>query len=524
MLRKIHAWLTIFIALSLLLLLGVPSWGAQKDLTYRIYQSGNYREIEVRTALVSYVFSEEKGTLQSVFLTFSPYGSKSSELVPGTKTDPDDLERQYVANTTFPFTLLVDGAEVDCVLSTPIQAYEDEVIVEFKGEAGGIGFIKRFTIRNDPYYTVDMELVIDNLDSKDSSSTLHMILADHMPSKNTPDLVYLFDDAPAEALFAPNSYASFDGLGLMDKQTVFFLQPVDSTEVVPFSERTPAGSQRFGVSLPLTQGITNYSFSLYGGRRRFLLMESAGLGKLDSPGTMARMMVPVIQFLNFLYRHTGNYAWAIILFTVVTRVILFPLMRKQYHSMAKMQKLQPKLKKIQARFKDDRQLLQRKMMQLYKQEGVNPMGGCLPMFVQLPILILLWKAILYSAEQIHLSPGFLWIPDLSLRDPYFILVGITTLLMILQQRMMAPMTASSAGGSQKYMGYIFPIFMAIFLYSFPAGLWLYYLLTTLFQVGQQYFVNWEMAKAKTITSMSAAPAEGILDDGETDDGEDQSAD
>ncbi|MCK4410988.1 YidC/Oxa1 family membrane protein insertase, partial [Candidatus Bipolaricaulota bacterium] len=80
------------------------------------------------------------------------------------------------------------------------------------------------------------------------------------------------------------------------------------------------------------------------------------------------------------------------------------------------------------------------------------------------------------------------------------------------------------GGSQKYMGYIFPIFMAVFLYSFPAGLWLYYLLTTLFQVGQQYFVNWEMAKEGTITSMSAAPAEGILDDGETDDGEDQSAD
>lgn len=521
--RKIRTWLTIFITLSLFLLVGVPSWGVQTDLTYSIYQSGEYKEIEVRTALASYVFSEEKGTLQSVFLTFSPYGSKSSELVPGTKTDPDDLDRQYVANTTFPFTVLMNGTEADCVLSTPIQAYADEVIVEFKGRAGGVDFTKRFTIRNEPYYTVDMELVIDNPDGENLSSTLLMILADHTPTKNSPALVYLFDDAPTEALLVPNSYTSFDGLGLMDKQTVFFFMPVGLTEAAPFSERTPAGSQRFGVSLPLTRGTTHYSFSLYGGRRRFLLMEDAGLGKLDSPGNMARMMVPVIQFLNFLYRHTGNYAWAIILFTILTRVILFPLMRKQYHSMAKMQKLQPKLKRIQERFKDDRQLLQRKMMQLYKQEEVNPMGGCLPMFVQLPILILLWKAILYSAEQIHLSPGFLWVPDLSLRDPYFILVGITTLLMILQQRMMTPMTASNTSGSQKYMGYIFPIFMAVFLYSFPAGLWLYYLLTTLSQVGQQYFVNWEMAKAKTITSMSA-PAEAILDDGETDDGEDQGTD
>jgi len=121
-------------------------------------------------------------------------------------------------------------------------------------------------------------------------------------------------------------------------------------------------------------------------------------------------MIPVIQFLGMLYRATGNYGWAIILFTILTRVVLFPLMRKQYHSMAKMQKIQPKLKRIQERFKDDRQLMQQKMMELYRKEGVNPMGGCLPMLVQLPILILIWRAILHSGELIHLSPGFLWVP------------------------------------------------------------------------------------------------------------------
>jgi YidC/Oxa1 family membrane protein insertase len=199
-------------------------------------------------------------------------------------------------------------------------------------------------------------------------------------------------------------------------------------------------------------------------------------------------------------------------------------MRKQYHSMAKMQKLQPKMKRIQERFKDDKQLMQQKLMELYKREGVNPMGGCLPMFIQLPILILLWKAILYSGEQIHLSPGFLWLSDLSLRDPYFILVILTTLVMILQQKLMTPMTTGDGGGSQKYMGYIFPIFMAVFLYNFPAGLWLYYLLTTLLQVGQQYFVNWELAQAEggavTVPARSPAPAE----DDQEDDGDGQEGD
>jgi len=106
--------------------------------------------------------------------------------------------------------------------------------------------------------------------------------------------------------------------------------------------------------------------------------------------------------------------------------------------------------------------------------------------------------VLYSAELIHLSPGFLWIPDLSLHDPYFILVVLTTAIMVLQQYLMSPMTASGGAdqpATAKYMGYLFPLMMAFLLWRFPAGLWLYYLLTTAAQVGQQAFVNWEMRRA-----------------------------
>ena len=205
-------------------------------------------------------------------------------------------------------------------------------------------------------------------------------------------------------------------------------------------------------------------------------------------------MIPVIQFLNMLYRATGNYGWAIILFTLLTRIVLFPLMRKQYHSMAKMQKVQPKMKRVQERFKDDKKLQQQKVMELYRKEGVNPMSGCLPLLVQLPILILIWRAILYSAELIHVSPGFLWIPDLSMHDPFFILVILTTGIMLVQQWLMTPRLGEAAG-SQKYFGYVFPLIMAVLLWRFPAGLWLYYLLTTGAQVVQQAIVNRETANA-----------------------------
>lgn len=513
---------TLLLAIMALLTVVGPIWGAERQLTYQVTQREDHREIEVTTALASYVFSEDRGSLKSVFLHFASYGSKVIELVPGTKTDHATLERQYVANTRFPFVFDIEGLESSFVLSEPLQPSPEELVVEFRGTVGDLAVTKRFMIHNDPYYTIDVEIAIDNPSEEERS--LPLSLGDYIPKEKGPSLVYQFDDVSSSDLLAEGSYASFDGLGLMDKKTVFFLKTDSTPGVSPFVERTAAGNRHFGVTLSASaSGMTSYSFSLYSGRRRFLLMDAVGLGKLDAPGNGARMMIPVIQFLQMLYRATGNYGWAIILLTLLLRVVLFPLMRKQYHSMAKMQKLTPKMQQIRQRFKDDRQLQQQKLMELYKKEGVNPMGGCLPMVIQLPILVLLWKAILYSAEQIHLSPGFLWLSDLSLRDPYFILVILTTAVMILQSKMMTPMTAGDGGGSQKYMGYIFPIFMAFFLYNFPAGLWLYYFLTTILQVGQQYFVNWEMARAEEGAPMVSASTDALGED-QQDNGDRQEGD
>jgi YidC/Oxa1 family membrane protein insertase len=501
------------------ILLGVPllvlivAWGAvwasQKELTYQITERNGYKEIEVRTALASYVFSEDGGALKSLFLHFAPWGSALVELVPGTRTDPDGWERQYVADTHFPFAIDTEQTRDQGVtaeeaipgepstwiyeLSEPQEVSSDELVVTFRGNLENLSVVKQFTIRNDPYYTIDVTIEVEN--ASETPMELWMTLGDYLPKEKGPSLVFQFDGESGESVLAPGSYASFDGLGLMDKASVFFLKSRSAADVAPFKERTPAGNWHFGVKISSEQGSPKVAFSLYGGRRRYLLMEPVGLGTLDNPGAGARMMIPLIQFLELLYRYTGNYGWAIILFTLLTRIVLFPLMRKQFHSMAKMQRLQPSLKKIQERFKGDRQLMQQKLMELYRKEGINPLSGCFPLLLQFPILILLWKAILYSGEQIHLSPGFLWLPDLSLQDPYYILIIVTTLLMILQQWLMTPTPGGESGGNQKLFGYLMPIVLAVFLYRFPAGLWLYYFLTTIFQVGQQAFVNWELARA-----------------------------
>jgi YidC/Oxa1 family membrane protein insertase len=484
-------------------LVSVACFAGPKDMSYRIVKEGDYEQVIVSTGLSSYTFSEDGGTLKSAFLSFAPYGSSVAELVPGTKTDSDSLERQYLSNVNFPFTTIAESDQpFTYTLIGVNQVSPEELVIEFQGTADSLAVHKKFTVYNNPYYTIDLQVNVEN--SSEQPVPIKMTVGDYTPTEKGPSLVYQFDGKAASDLLAPESYSSFDGVGLMDKTTVFFLKTGSNIGVTPFMTRQQSGNKRFGAELTAKPGTTSYFFSLYGGRRQYLLMENSGLGTLDDPGTAARLIIPVVQFLNLLYRYTGNYGWAILLFTLITRVVLFPLMRRQYHSMAKMQKLQPKMKKIQERFKDDRQIMQQKLMEMYKKEGVNPMGGCLPLFIQLPILILLWKAILYCSPFIRLSPGFLWIPDLSMRDPYFILVILTTIVMILQQKMMTPMTAGDAKGSQKYMGYIMPIFMAVFLYNFPAGLWFYYFLTTIFQVVQQYFVNWEMAKAEATSGGTGA--------------------
>ena len=489
--RKRYGWVWI---VALLLSCSLSTLSAEPEVTYewRAEREG-YRELMVATPLANYLFSENGGVLTSVLLTFAPYGSKVAELVTGTTSDASSLARRYTVDAEFPFAMGGAGTEGTYTIDEPTYTGDGSLLVTIRGELDAYRVEKRFEIHPEALFTIPVE--IDVTSREDLPGTIAMTFGNYVPSASDRELTYLFDDEAGTVQLAEGSYFMFSGLGLIDKQVVFFLQPLEGTNALPFVESTASGSRRFGVKLEATGGTTTFRFSVYAGRRRNLLLEDAGLGTLDQPGIGARAMVVVIKFIDLLYRYTGNYGWAIILFTLLTRIVLFPLMRKQYHSMAKMQRIQPRLKRIQERYKDNKQEMQQKVLEIYRKEGVNPMGGCLPMIIQLPIIFIIWRAMLYASEAIHLSPGFLWIPDLSQHDPYFILVIITTLVMMVQQRFMTPMTQSEGPGFQKYMGYIFPLFMAFFLWRFPAGLWLYYLLTTVSQVGQQWFVNWEMARA-----------------------------
>ena len=199
---------------------------------------------------------------------------------------------------------------------------------------------------------------------------------------------------------------------------------------------------------------------------------------------------PLHFLLTFFQSLVINWGLAIILITLVVKLLLYKLTKTQYVSMAKMRLLQPKLTQLKERYGDDKQQMSKAMMELYKTEKVNPLGGCLPILLQMPIFIALYWVLLESVELRH-APFFLWIDDLSSKDPFFILPILMGISMFLMQKM-SPTTITDPT-QQKVMQFMPVIFTAFFL-LFPAGLVLYWLVSNLISIAQQWWINKNIAK------------------------------
>ena len=201
-------------------------------------------------------------------------------------------------------------------------------------------------------------------------------------------------------------------------------------------------------------------------------------------GVLAFLSAPLFWVLERAYRLVQNWGIAIILVTLLIKLLFYPLTEASGKSMAKMRKLQPRLKAIQDRYKDDKQAQSQAMMELYKTKKVNPMAGCLPMLIQIPFFIAFYWVLLESVE-IRQAPFFLWIQDLSSRDPYFVLPLIMGLGMFFQQKLNpAPPDPMQA----KIMTAMPIMFTAMFAF-FPSGLVLYWLTNSLLSIAQQWKIN-----------------------------------
>jgi YidC/Oxa1 family membrane protein insertase len=193
---------------------------------------------------------------------------------------------------------------------------------------------------------------------------------------------------------------------------------------------------------------------------------------------------PLFMVLTFFYGFTKNYGISIILLTVLIKILFWPLTHKSYSSMKSMQKLQPEMQKLREKYKNDKERLNKEMMSLYKTHSVNPLGGCLPMIVQIPVFFALYKVLLDSIALRH-APFAFWLTDLSAKDPYYItpiLMGVT---MFVQQKM----TPSTADPMQAKIFMMMPIIFTFMFLNFPSGLVIYWLVNNLLTILQQYFIH-----------------------------------
>ncbi|MDR0747771.1 MAG: membrane protein insertase YidC [Helicobacteraceae bacterium] len=201
---------------------------------------------------------------------------------------------------------------------------------------------------------------------------------------------------------------------------------------------------------------------------------------------------PLFTVLEWIKSIVPNWGWSIVIFTLLVKILLFPLSHKGMVSMAKLKHLAPRMKELQERYKDDKQKLQVHMMELYKRHGANPLGGCLPLLMQIPIFFAIYRVLLNAIELKGAS--WLYIGDLSLRDPFFVLPILMGATMWFQQRI-APSNFTDPI-QEKIFKYLPLIFTAFFLF-FPAGLVLYWLVNNLVSIAQQWYVNRRMALEKT---------------------------
>ncbi|HEX3074982.1 MAG TPA: membrane protein insertase YidC, partial [Ignavibacteriales bacterium] len=205
-------------------------------------------------------------------------------------------------------------------------------------------------------------------------------------------------------------------------------------------------------------------------------------------------LLPIFKFLHLFI---PNYGWVIIVFSLIIKIILYPLTRTSMKSMKKMQMLQPKIQELKEKFKDDPTKMNAETMKLYSTYGINPAGGCLPLLLQMPILIALW-GLFNVAIEIRQQPFMLWIDNLSSPDiifslpfkiPFFGIEHISGLALLLGITMYLQQQMSVKDPSQKMMIYIMPPLFTLMFMSFPSGLNLYYLMFNVFSIAQQYYIN-----------------------------------
>ena len=263
-----------------------------------------------------------------------------------------------------------------------------------------------------------------------------------------------------------------------------------------FAKRSKDGLYSAGVLVPLpdlpANGVMNIPMKLYAGPQEYAAITQVAdnFQLVKDYGKVHLFASPLFWLLQKLHGLVHNWGWAIILLVILVKIVLYPLNAASYKSMAKMRAVAPKLQELKVLYVDDKMKQQQEMMALYKREKINPLGGCLPILLQIPVFLGLYWALLSSVE-LRQAPWIGWITDLARTDPYFILPIVMAGTMFLQTYLTPPPTDPMQAKMMKIM----PVVFSVMFFFFPAGLVLYWVVNNILSIAQQWWINRQIEKA-----------------------------
>lgn len=236
----------------------------------------------------------------------------------------------------------------------------------------------------------------------------------------------------------------------------------------------------------------NIEMNLYAGpiEQDTLKSLAPGLELTVDYGWLKLIAVPIFTLMSWIHKLLGNWGWTIIVLTILIKLAFYPLSAASYRSMAKMKALAPRLQRLKEQYGDDKQKMHQAMMDIYKNEKINPLGGCLPVLIQIPVFIALYWVLLYSVEMRH-APFVLWIQDLTAQDPYYVLPVLMGISMFVQTKL----NPTPPDPIQAKIMTIMPIAFSVMFFWFPAGLVLYWVVNNVLSIAQQWRINQVMQDA-----------------------------
>lgn len=420
-------------------------------------------------------------------------------------------ERLYLAQSGLIGSNAPDKSSGRALWSSAQQQYQladgqDELVVELQYSEAGVNYIKRFSFKRGQY-ELDVAYRIDNQSAQAWSGNMFAQLkrdSSGDPSSTTATGTATYLGAAMWTSEEPYKKVSMSDIDKQaDKETVqggwvAWLQHYFVTAWIPGKDTSNVVQTRKDTKGNYIIGFTGPTLSvaagaqaetsaiLYAGPKiqKHLGELSPGLELTVDYGILWFLAQPIFWLLEHIHSILGNWGWSIIVLTIIIKLAFFPLSAASYKSMARMRAVSPKLAALKEQFGDDRQKMSQAMMELYKKEKINPLGGCLPILVQMPVFLALYWTLLESVEM-RQAPWLLWITDLSIKDPFFLLPIIMGATMFIQQQL----NPTPPDPMQAKVMKLMPIIFTFFFLWFPAGLVLYWVVNNVLSIAQQWYIT-----------------------------------